>query len=183
MEVRLDGLRKSQTQGHDHTLPNSIRSEISAKDVIIAMMTCGNIFSYQFCKSNGDPLDSAERFISVGSRSQYFIIKCVNVISRGIHWRADAQTSNSDYLYVPNIPQEIGSNYIIKKELGKGAYGTVYLAVSRQTGEEYGYGSFVEGIELQLSGSTTCFEQRRMPSERFERLPFFDSAITRIFAN
>ena len=41
------------------------------------------------------------------------------------------QTANSDYLYVPNIPQEIGSNYIIKKELGKGAYGTVYLAVSR----------------------------------------------------
>ena len=107
----------------------------------------------------------------------------LHVTSTGIYQGIDTQTSNSDYLYVPNIPQEIGSNYIIKKELGKGAYGTVYLAVSRQTGEEYGYGLRVKGVELQSSESTMCFEQRRMPSAHFGRLPFFDSATTRIFAN
>ena len=93
------------------------------------------------------------------------------------------QTANSDYLYVPNIPQEIGSNYIIKKELGKGAYGTVYLAVSRKTGEEYDCGLCVDGVEWQSNESTMCFEQKRMPNGRFVRLPFFDSAITRISAN
>ena len=113
-----------------------MKDTLLVKDVIIVILTCQSIPSYQFCKSNGDPLDPAERFISVGSRSQYFIFKCVHVISTGIHWEIDMQTANSDYLYVPNIPQEIGSNYIIKKELGKGAYGTVYLAVSRKTGEE-----------------------------------------------
>ena len=153
------------------------------KDVIIVIVTCQLIPSYQFCKSNGDPLDPAERFISVGSRSQYFIFKCVHVISTGIHWKIDMQTANSDYLYVPNIPQEIGSNYIIKKELGKGAYGTVYLAVSRKTGEEYDCVLCVDGIEWQSNESTMCFEQKRMPNRRFERLPFFDSAITRISAN
>ena len=147
------------------------------------MKSYQRLFAYQFWLHNGDPLDSAERSISVICRSQYFIFKCVNVTSTGIHGGIDTQTSNSDYLYVPNIPQEIGSNYTIKKGLGKGAYGTVYLAVSRQTGEEYGYGSYVEDVELQSSESTMCFGQKRTPSVRFERLPFFDSAITRIFAN
>ena len=36
----------------------------------------------------------------------------------------------------PTIPHEINTRYIIKKELGKGAYGTVYLAVDRSTGEQ-----------------------------------------------
>lgn len=40
-------------------------------------------------------------------------------------------------LFIPNIPPQINSRYIIKKELGKGAYGTVYFAVDRVTGEEY----------------------------------------------
>ena len=31
---------------------------------------------------------------------------------------------------------EINTRYLIKKELGKGAYGTVYLAMDRQTGEQ-----------------------------------------------
>ena len=38
---------------------------------------------------------------------------------------------------MPNIPPQISSRYIIKKELGKGAYGTVYFAVDKKTGEEY----------------------------------------------
>ena len=41
-------------------------------------------------------------------------------------------------MFVPNIPQQISSKYILKNELGKGAYGTVYLAVDRFTGEELG---------------------------------------------
>ena len=39
-------------------------------------------------------------------------------------------------IFVPNIPQEISSRYILKNELGKGAYGTVYLAIDKETGEE-----------------------------------------------
>ena len=35
-----------------------------------------------------------------------------------------------------DTPEEIDSKYIIIKELGKGAYGTVYLAEERQTGEK-----------------------------------------------
>lgn len=34
------------------------------------------------------------------------------------------------------IPHEINTRYIIKKELGKGAYGTVYLAVDRTNGQQ-----------------------------------------------
>ena len=43
-----------------------------------------------------------------------------------------------DYQPVRNsdIPYEINTRYLIKKELGKGAYGTVYLAMDRQTGEQ-----------------------------------------------
>lgn len=37
------------------------------------------------------------------------------------------------------IPHEINTRYIIKKELGKGAYGTVYLAVDRTNGQQYGF--------------------------------------------
>ena len=36
----------------------------------------------------------------------------------------------------PDIPYEINTRYLIKKELGKGAYGTVYLAMDRITGEQ-----------------------------------------------
>ena len=36
----------------------------------------------------------------------------------------------------PAIPHEINTRYLIKKELGKGAYGTVYLAVDRTSGEQ-----------------------------------------------
>ena len=36
-------------------------------------------------------------------------------------------------------PHEINTRYIIKKELGKGAYGTVYLAVDRTNGQQYGF--------------------------------------------
>ena len=39
--------------------------------------------------------------------------------------------------YSRTIPHDINTRYLIKKELGKGAYGTVYLAVDRRTGEEY----------------------------------------------
>ena len=34
------------------------------------------------------------------------------------------------------IPHEINTRYVIKKELGKGAYGTVYLAVDRVSGQQ-----------------------------------------------
>ena len=39
-------------------------------------------------------------------------------------------------LYVVNTPPVITEKYTIKKELGKGAYGTVYLAVDNETEEE-----------------------------------------------
>ena len=39
-------------------------------------------------------------------------------------------------LRIPGIPPNINSRYIIKKELGKGAYGNVYLAVDKETREE-----------------------------------------------
>ena len=39
--------------------------------------------------------------------------------------------------YERTIPIENNTRYLIKKEIGKGAYGTVYLAIDRQTGEEY----------------------------------------------
>ena len=35
-----------------------------------------------------------------------------------------------------DTPEEINTKYIITKELGKGAYGTVYLAEDRQSGEQ-----------------------------------------------
>ena len=35
-----------------------------------------------------------------------------------------------------HVPPEINRRYAIKKEIGKGAYGTVYLAVDQQTGEK-----------------------------------------------
>ena len=35
-----------------------------------------------------------------------------------------------------HVPPEINRRYIIKKELGTGAYGTVFLAVDQQTGEK-----------------------------------------------
>ena len=38
--------------------------------------------------------------------------------------------------YERTIPIEINTRYLIKKEIGKGAYGTVYLAVDRITGEQ-----------------------------------------------
>ena len=41
-----------------------------------------------------------------------------------------------DNNYSRTIPSEINTRYLIKKELGKGAYGTVYLAVDRSTGEQ-----------------------------------------------
>ena len=37
---------------------------------------------------------------------------------------------------MPNVPLQISKRYILKKELGKGAYGTVYFAVDKRTGEE-----------------------------------------------
>lgn len=48
-------------------------------------------------------------------------------------------------LFVPNIPQQISSKYILKNELGKGAYGTVYLGVDRFTGEELEFFSVLIG--------------------------------------
>ena len=39
--------------------------------------------------------------------------------------------------YERAIPIEINTRYLIKKEIGKSAYGTVYLAIDKQTGEEY----------------------------------------------
>lgn len=35
-----------------------------------------------------------------------------------------------------DTPEEINTKYLILKELGKGAYGTVYLAEDRKTGEK-----------------------------------------------
>lgn len=42
-----------------------------------------------------------------------------------------------DALRNESIPSEVNTRYVIKKELGKGAYGTVYLAVDRTSGEQY----------------------------------------------
>lgn len=42
-----------------------------------------------------------------------------------------------------DTPEEIDSKYIIIKELGKGAYGTVYLAEERQTGEKCEFIGFI----------------------------------------
>ena len=52
-------------------------------DTITAMLSPHILFAYQFCKHNGDPLDSAERSISVVSRSQYFIFRCYMSLVRG----------------------------------------------------------------------------------------------------
>jgi len=41
-----------------------------------------------------------------------------------------------DALRNESIPPEVNTRYVIKKELGKGAYGTVYLAVDRTSGEQ-----------------------------------------------
>lgn len=38
-------------------------------------------------------------------------------------------------------PDEINTIYCLTKELGKGAYGTVYLAENRETKKQYLYGS------------------------------------------
>ena len=65
--------------------------------------------------------------------------------------------------YSRTIPHEINTRYLIKKELGKGAYGTVYLAVDRTTGEQYELILCVYQIELQLRGSTMCSELEQMP--------------------
>ena len=55
------------------------------------------------------------------------------------------QNGTSESLFVPNIPQQISSKYILKNELGKGAYGTVYLGVDRFTGEELEFFSVLIG--------------------------------------
>ncbi|KAK8801135.1 hypothetical protein WA158_001905 [Blastocystis sp. Blastoise] len=41
-----------------------------------------------------------------------------------------------DGINSPETPPEIGTRYIIRKELGKGAYGTVYLADDRKVGDK-----------------------------------------------
>ncbi|KAK8804356.1 hypothetical protein WA588_004571 [Blastocystis sp. NMH] len=46
------------------------------------------------------------------------------------------ETVSRDDARYTAIPHEINTRYLIKKELGKGAYGTVYLAVDRKTGEQ-----------------------------------------------
>ena len=46
------------------------------------------------------------------------------------------QSASYEDLRNPAIPHEINTRYLIKKELGKGAYGTVYLAVDRTSGEQ-----------------------------------------------
>lgn len=46
------------------------------------------------------------------------------------------QNASYEDLRNPAIPHEINTRYLIKKELGKGAYGTVYLAVDRTSGEQ-----------------------------------------------
>ena len=38
-----------------------------------------------------------------------------------------------------DTPEEIHSQYTIIKELGRGAYGTVYLAEDRKTQEKYNF--------------------------------------------
>ena len=35
-----------------------------------------------------------------------------------------------------SIPSEVNTRYVINKELGKGAYGTVFLAEDRRTGKQ-----------------------------------------------
>lgn len=40
-----------------------------------------------------------------------------------------------------DTPEEIDTKYMLIKELGKGAYGTVYLAEDRQSGEKLIYSS------------------------------------------
>ena len=73
---------------------------------------------------------------------------------------------------MPNVPLQISKRYILKKELGKGAYGTVYFAVDKRTGEEgVDMGDDLR-IELLSSESTTCSAQRLMLSGRFEKSLF-----------
>lgn len=49
---------------------------------------------------------------------------------------AKIQGNGQEGLYVPNVPLQISKRYLLKKELGKGAYGTVYFAIDKRTGEE-----------------------------------------------
>lgn len=50
---------------------------------------------------------------------------------------SESQGSRPHNNGVNNPPPEITEKYTIKKELGKGAYGTVYLAVDNDTEKEY----------------------------------------------
>ena len=58
-------------------------------------------------------------------------------------------------LRIPGILPSIDSRYVIKKELGKGAYGTVYLAVDKETREEW-----VIPILLTLKSCAQTHKQR-----------------------
>ena len=81
-----------------------------------------------------------------------------------------------------HVPPEINERYVIKKEIGKGAYGTVYLAVDQQTGQKYVWMScFI--VELPSNELKTFFELEPMPSGLFAKSPFSDSAIIQIFAS
>ena len=44
---------------------------------------------------------------------------------------------NVDDCLGEHVPPEINRRYAIKKKIGEGSYGTVFLAVDQQTGEKY----------------------------------------------
>lgn len=54
-----------------------------------------------------------------------------------MYYTCYAKNFGYDALRNESIPAEVNTRYVIKKELGKGAYGTVYLAVDRISGEQF----------------------------------------------
>ena len=77
-------------------------------------------------KFRGILIDRKHKISAVGNTQSMEVLLC---LSHNIQVEYE-DTRNT------TIPHEINTRYIIKKELGKGAYGTVYLAVDRTNGQQ-----------------------------------------------